>query len=133
MDISYNINTNLLRVSLIFGISLLVSACGSEDSGRVITELDPSSPNLAFSGLVWEAPSRREDNTQLGENDIESYRVYYGELSRNYTEYVEISSKDEPQFDTSELQSGLYYIVVVTVDSEGRESQYTEELELSIN
>ena len=59
--------------------------------------------------------------------DVAGYNVYYGTASRNYANFISVDP-----FTTSQTIYGLatgktYFMAVTTVDSEGNESDYSQE------
>ncbi len=58
------------------------------------------------------------------------FRVYYGTTQGEYKQYVEINDAytDEVNLSTFNLKSDIYYIVVTTIDTSGRESAFSEEV-----
>ena len=109
-----------------------LSGCGSSGgSGSVTIDLDSAS----FS---WAQPTEREDGTLLG-GDIAGYRVYYGLTSGDYQREIDINEVSTfcpipcPTVTVGDLPVGeTYFFVLTTYDTEGRESVYSQEVEISI-
>ena len=80
--------------------------------------------------LSWVAPAERTDNSSLSMAEIAGYRIYYGSAQGNYSEHVVINDAyvDEYNLGNIDLPAGTYYAVMTTVDSDGRESSYSQEV-----
>ena len=91
----------------------------------------------ADAGLTWIASDQREDNTAFSENEIAEFRVYYGTVTGNYQTTVSVSRPDAnavtPESLTLTLPTGFtYYFVITTVDTDGRESMYSQEVSIPL-
>jgi hypothetical protein len=75
--------------------------------------------------LSWIAPSENVDGSPL--TDLSGYRVYYGEVSRNYPDMTEVSDPNTTNTSIA-LPSGDYYVVMTALDEEGNESAYSNEV-----
>lgn len=80
--------------------------------------------------LGWTAPVTREDASAISMAEIAGFRVYYGAKQGEYKQYVEINDAyiDELDLNTFELEADTYYIVITTIDTNGRESTFSEEV-----
>jgi len=91
------------------------------------TEVDRSSDKTTGT-LMWEAPLSREDDSPLSINDIDMYRIYWGATSGDYQNTIEVAGNTlyhEFDFATQPLPM---YLVMTTVDLDGRESVYSAEV-----
>ena len=106
-------------LTLVFILSLAACSVESEDTGAV------------GLGVGWTAPSQREDGTGIALSEIANYNIYYGTESGDYQDkiIVEDSSADQAQVV---IPPGTYYVVVTTVDTDGRESSYSPEVVINI-
>jgi VCBS repeat-containing protein len=82
--------------------------------------------------ISWIAPVEREDGTAISMSEIAGYRVYYGVSQGDYTRDVEINNSSTMNVTLSNLKPGTYYIVVTSVDWDGRESVFSQEVSKSI-
>ena len=124
----------LLSLVLIFSLV----ACAGGDGGvggdgnlsGLISNPDGS---IAALSLTWVAPSEREDNTGLSLSEIAGFRIYYGTETGNYQNQFEVNdgSADHAQI-VDVPQSGAYYLVMTTIDTDGRESSYSSELVVTL-
>ena len=76
--------------------------------------------------LSWVAPTEREDGTAISMAEIAGYRVYYGTSEGDYPNQVVVADRTTMQATLRNLETGTYYIVVTTYDTDGRESAYSE-------
>lgn len=139
-------------------IASLMTACNSEedigDAGAVsgtgtgattsvtdatTTEPDTTTPDtdsatIPTSVVTWVAPAAREDNSPISMAEIAGYRIYYGEIQGEYQNQYEVDDAYDNDLDPTELglSSGVYYLVITTVDTDGRESNFSEEVTVNI-
>ena len=123
-------------VSIVYAIFITaqLTACSTEDNfdgagagagaGAGVT-------SLSLLSLSWTAPSEREDNTPISMSEIAGYRIYYGTTPGDYQYEIEINDAYNDVADISLLQ-GTYYAVITTVDVDGRESVFSEEVILNV-
>ena len=78
--------------------------------------------------LSWVAPTENEDGTAL--TNLAGYRIYYGMVSGDYTETVEVESAGLTSYVLDNLAPGQYYLVMTAINSEAIDSRYTAELAL---
>lgn len=79
----------------------------------------------AFAGeahVSWTAPTEREDDTPI-DGDL-TYRVSWGQQSRQYTETAETAATE---YQVTGLSPGSWYFAVQAIDSAGLESAYSNE------
>ena len=106
-----------ILVFLTFLLSLFLSACSG--GGGDATE-----------GLSWSVPTEREDGSALAISDIASYRIYYGLETGIYTGNIDIDHTTT-QAQLSSLPSDKYFVVITTIDTDGRESVFSSEVEIN--
>ncbi len=83
---------------------------------------------VSVSGLLalnWQAPTENVDGTPL--TDLASYRIYYGEGSRNYSETVNVADPAAVTHSFT-LISGSYYVAMTAIDIDGNESAFSNEV-----
>ena len=108
----------LLMLLVVF--QLFACSSGSETSGR------------QAAILSWIAPSEREDGTPIALSEIAGYRIYYGPTSGEYPYHFEITDSSAVQTELQNLLPGHYVFVITTLDTDGRESAYSDEISVSI-
>ena len=101
---------------------------GSTAEGEVQDVTTPVAPEgIPAVTLSWVAPSEREDGSPLSMAEIAGYRVYYGRSQGNYTHTIDVNNASTMEITLSDLAAGNYYMVVTTVDVDGRESLNSDE------
>ena len=82
--------------------------------------------------LSWVAPVAREDNSALSLSAIAGYKIYYGTTPGQYPNSASINDSSASGYVFNNFSSATYYFVVTTIDTDGRESQYSTEVIISI-
>ena len=85
----------------------------------------------ATSGLSWTAPSEREDGTVLPLSAIAGFRIYYGIKTGVYHSQIDVNDHTATQAQLTSLPSGKYFFVITTIDTDGRESEFSHEVEMT--
>ena len=75
--------------------------------------------------LSWIAPEENVDGSELV--DLAGYKLYFGENSRDYDESIELTDTSATTH-TLELPTGSYYFAMTAFDTEGHESNYSNEV-----
>jgi hypothetical protein len=121
----------VMKSFIIFLLMSLSISCGSgiSDSGNTGSGVVVS----VLSKIYWTAPTYRTDNSILQTSEIAFFRIYYGTESGVYLSAVEIYYPDT-SVNLSILGSyqDTYFVVVTTIDTGGRESSYSEEIEIMV-
>lgn len=109
----------LLALSLVFPLV----GCSGGDGGS-----SSSSPSLS-----WAAPSEREDGAALNLSEIGGYRIYYGTEAGVYSDSIDVNDPTATDFTVQGiLPAGDYFVVMTTIDYNGRESLWSApELQVS--
>ena len=76
--------------------------------------------------LSWEAPTTREDGTPL--TNLAGYYIYYGRMSGVYDYEIKIDNPGITTYVVEGLTPGTWYFVLTSYDSDGVESDYSEEV-----
>lgn len=123
-------------------IAFQVSSCSTEETlsaataninPDLITDTGTNDNTVtADINLSWVAPAEREDNSSISLSEIAGYQVFYGKSQGQYSSSVIINDGTAVGYTFKNLPSGTYYIAVTTIDSEGRESQYSPELKIVV-
>jgi hypothetical protein len=81
--------------------------------------------------LSWTAPVAREDEAPISMVEIAGFRIYYGTTPGDYQQTIDVNDAyiDEIALD---VPAGTYYLVMTTIDVDGRESTYSEEMVLDV-
>ena len=80
---------------------------------------------LGEISINWVAPSQNVDGTPLV--DLHSYRIYYGDVSRAYSDTIDVVSPASTSHAFL-LPSGDYFITMTALDADGNESAYANEI-----
>lgn len=95
-----------------------------------ITILGSDENNATASiSLSWNAPVQREDNSALSLQEIKKYTIHYGTTPGQYTDEV-VTYSDS--ITLTHLPVGTYYFVITTTDTDGRVSQRSTEVTVTI-
>lgn len=81
-----------------------------------------------FITLTWTAPSEREDGTGLALSEIAGYHIYYGTTAGDYQNTIIIDDFTATEYVFAEMPPATYYLVITTIDTDGRESVYSNEV-----
>lgn len=103
-------------------------------SGSGSSQSDPAQepdPITNFT-VTWIAPAQREDGMPISLSDIAGYKVYTGTAPGFYTENVSVDGSDATSKIFVDFAPGSYFICVTTLDTEGRESQFSDEIEIVV-
>ncbi len=96
----------------------------------VLLLISYASISYAVAGDItvsWVAPAEREDGSAISMTEIAGYHVYYGDSQGSYAHEVAIDSGSTMSVMLNNLAAGMYYIAVTTVDTDGRESAWSQE------
>ncbi len=113
--------------------SLVVSSIDGTTHTIVITifgvDENTATTNITLS---WVAPAAREDNSALSLSAIAGYKIYYSTAPGQYSNSASINDGTATGYIFNNFTSATYYFVVTTIDTDGRESQYSTEITISI-
>ena len=117
---------DFLRFKCLLALALIFSlvSCSGGDGGLAA--------DTSALGLTWTAPSEREDSTGLSLSEIAGYRIYYGVEPGNYQSQIDVNDGSAVQAQVSGISRGAYYVVLTTIDVDGRESAYSSEVIVTI-
>ena len=78
-------------------------------------------------------PIAREDNTPLAFGEIAQNTFYVGTATGNYTDTIpNLPPTCSLTVDATAVADGNYYYVVTVVDTDGRESTYSQEIVVTV-
>jgi hypothetical protein len=130
--------TSILVILL---ITLHISSCGTAENltadidTNAVPGTDTNNGNnstIADINLSWVAPAEREDNSPISLSEIAGYQILYGQSQGQYSKSIIINDGTAIGYTLTDLPTGTYYFVVATIDTEGRESQYSPEVTVVI-
>jgi hypothetical protein len=77
--------------------------------------------------LRWTEPVSRVDNTALFITEIASFSIHYGTSPGIYPNSIDVDNTAQT-LTVNDLPEGTYYVVMTTIDTDGLESTYSEEI-----
>ncbi len=140
MNISALLRQRFIPIFFTFFIALQITACSSGDGlpGAVIPpDTEDPAPTINIS---WVAPSERASTppTPLPLSEIAGYNIYYGIVqgedptNKQYI-FVEKDGSGGGSHTFIDPPVGTFYIVLTTIDIDGRHSQPSDEVAVEIN
>ena len=102
----------------------VVSACGGGGGGGGGTAAPPQ-VGFGSASLSWTPPTQNADGSVL--TDLSGYRIYYGHESGNYPMSVQIDNPGIARYVVDNLTPNTYFFVLTAIDSNGLESEYSNE------
>lgn len=114
--------------SLLFALAVgTLQGCGDGSSnaspGESLTSIAPNSAIIS-----WSQPTTNQDGSPL--TDLLGYQVYYGQttpLTATGSQTILIFDPDQTSYTISDLPSGANYFAVTALDTDGNESEMSEE------
>jgi hypothetical protein len=89
---------------------------------------ETGSPNVA---LEWRPPSENVDGSSL--TNLKGYTLYYGQKSKTYTDSIKIDNPSVLNYVVEGLPKGTYFFVLTAYNTQGAESDYSDELSRTVN
>ena len=109
-------------------LMIIAGLIGCGGSGEGEQALLPGLPDFQQPGesilLAWEAPENEGESTASG------YRLYYGQISGDYSKVINVGNFTSCSVDA--LSAGTWYFVVTAYDSGGNESDYSNEVSYTV-
>ena len=146
MIISLLRNQRFTLIVITLFMTLQISACGNKDNLAAATSnINPDqstntgtdtdtgiNSTVADARLSWAAPAEREDNSSIFLSEIAGYQLFYGKVQGHYTSSITINDGTATGYILASLPTGTYYFVMTTLDTEGRESQFSPEIVITV-
>jgi hypothetical protein len=133
------LNKKILSILIISLLIAALAGCGGGGAGGV-TGTGGSGGSGGTGGTVtgtmsWAAPATHTDGSPI--TDLAGYRIYYGTTSGNYSGSIDVVGKDSTSMPVSTLASavpasGTYFISVTAYDAYGIESDYSNEVSVTL-
>lgn len=84
-------------------------------------------PVLGTAKLSWSAPMTRENGESISMGELDGYEIRYGQTSNitAMTGDIEISSASTMEFTVEDLENGVWYFTIRTVDVNGMFSDWS--------
>ena len=121
-----NMSEKVTRIffSLIISvITLLHTACGGGEGATV--------DEIGVATVMWTPSTTNVDGTYL--DNLAGYKIYYGTVSRTYTNSITINNPGITTYVVENLPSGTYYFAVTAFNNLGIESNKSNEVRKVIN
>lgn len=106
--------------------------------GNSVTPLPQFTLTVAAAGtaaqavtLAWTPPTENVDGTAL--TDLSGYRIHYGDASGAYSDTIPISNPGLTRFVLDSLPAGTHYIAMTAYNKTGAESDYSDEVKITVN
>ena len=103
--------------------TLRVNYTKTGGSGSINMQAAALSQVAASTTLTWQPPLLNSDGSAL--TDLSAFKVYWGTTPGTYSQSVQISNAAARSYTVSGLVSGTYYFVVTALNSQGKESPYS--------
>lgn len=81
--------------------------------------------SLGSIALNWDIPTQREDGTELELYEIDGYVIAYGTNAGDLSNQLNIVGGNETSATLDELPPATYYFAIATIDSDGRQGNYS--------
>lgn len=120
------VNFDGLKHVLVPLIIVLLVACSGGDGSSIL------GTGSASAVLSWAAPSTREDNSELKLSEIAGYRIYYGVETGKYVGVINVDDPTATENKLTGIPSGAYFVAMTTIDVDGRESVFSQEVVATI-
>ncbi len=111
---------------LITFIGIYLIGCGGGGSAII---KGPPPPDSTIT-IAWDAPTKRTDGSDLPGSEVAGYTVHYGLSSNQYTNSIIVN--DSNTFTIGNLSPGTYYFAVKISDSFGYESDFSDEVSVTL-
>ena len=99
---------------------------GQESTALPAFAIDVEAVSAGSATLTWSIPTERMDNTPLG-NELAGFNVYYGQASGDYSNKVVLDNSGLTTYMVDNLSNGQWYFIVTAFDSDGLESNPSNE------
>ena len=140
----YFLNIRITPILITIMMALTISACSTDEDTTVATtayvnsETNDDTNNVdetnttANIDLSWVAPVEREDNGPIALSEIAGYKIYYGSTQGQYPNNITINDGSAVGYTFQNFTAGTYYFVITTIDTEGRESEFSAEVIVTV-
>jgi hypothetical protein len=81
--------------------------------------------------VSWSPPTQNADGSTL--TDLSGYKIHYGTQSGNYTDSVAVANAGLTRYALDSLPKGTVYIAMTAVNAAGAESDFSKEVNVTVN
>lgn len=119
-----------IKVAVLLSSVFFLGACGEmSTSQNDDTSRNKISTNKSVT-LMWTPPLNYSDGSQL--NDLSGYKIRYGTKPSQYTDEIDVPNSGISEFTVDGLQATTYYFTISAYNSDGRESSYAREANITL-
>lgn len=107
----------------------VISVTATDGSGEIASRtivVKRESEDTGSVTLSWQAPTTREDGSPL--TNLAGYYIHYGRMSGQYDYEIKIANPGVTTYVVENLAPGVWYFVLSSYDSDGIESEYSNEI-----
>lgn len=104
------------------------NSVGSLTSYSALLSVNEAPEALASIELSWDIPEQREDGSDLELYEIEGYVISYGTVSGQLDSSITVTGGLIQTALIEELSANTYFFAIATVDSDGQQGAYSEEI-----
>lgn len=111
-----------------------ITVTGEDTAGDTTSRsimVNRESGEMGSATLSWSAPTARTDGSPL--TNLAGYRIYYGRMSGIYDYQIGISNPGILDYVVENLASGNWYFALAAYDSQGLESDRSNEVSRNIS
>ena len=83
--------------------------------------------------LSWDTPRMREDGSPLQDSEIQGYIIQYGRNLYNLEQSIEVAHQPINRFTLREIDPGLLYLRIATMDSAGFKGTFSKTISVWVN
>ncbi len=120
---SYTVSAADLADAGIYDV-IVSNSVGSVASNAALLAVNEVA-NVGSIALSWDIPTQREDGTALELYEIDGYVIAYGTSSADLSSEVSILGAGQTSTLIADLPPATYYFAIATVDSDGRQGNYS--------
>jgi hypothetical protein len=115
--------TRIFYFLIISVLTLSHTACGGGEGDTV--------GGIGVATVMWTPSTTNVDGSHL--DNLAGYKIYYGTVSRTYTNSITISNPGITSYVVENLPSGTYYFALTAFNNFGIESNMSNEVRKVIN
>ena len=81
--------------------------------------------------LAWTPPTENVDGSTLV--DLSGYKIHYGDSPQSYSETISVSNPGLTRYVIDALPPGTHYVAMTAYNASGAESDYSDEVQVTVN
>lgn len=115
------------QIPLVVGVNT-VTVTATDSAGETVSDsivINRESEGTGATTLTWDAPTERTDGTAL--TNLAGYRIHYGRMSGIYDYQIDLNTPGIMTYVIEDLVPGEWFFTVTAYDSEGLESDFSNE------